>query len=186
VITTLETQRLVLRPLELADAAQVQILFPHWEIVRYMTAIVPWPYPPDGAYTWCRDYALPGMERGEEWYWTLRLKTSPDRVIGSISLKNKENQNRGFWLGLPWQGQGLMTEACEAVTDYWFDVLKFPVLRAPKAVANTASRRISEKTGMRIVATEEHEYVSGLLVQEIWEITAEEWRARRKHQSAAE
>jgi len=186
VITTLETPRLLLRPLELADAAQVQILFPHWDIVRYLAAIVPWPYPPDGAYTWYRDHALPAMDRGEEWHWTLRLKTSPDCVIGSINLKNKESKNRGFWLGLPWQGQGLMTEAVEAVTDYWFDVLRFPVLRAPKAVANTASRRISEKTGMRIVATEERAYVSGVLVQEIWEITAEEWRARRKRQSAPE
>jgi RimJ/RimL family protein N-acetyltransferase len=184
-IATLETTRLSLRPLELADAAQVQILFPHWEIVRYMSRIVPWPYPPDGAYTWCRDHVLPAMERGEEWHWTLRLKTSPDCVIGGISLKNAENHNRGFWLGLPWQGQGLMTEACVAVTDYWFDVLQFPVLRVPKAVANTASRRISEKTGMRIVATEEHEYVSGVLVQELWEITAEEWRAFREHRRAA-
>ena len=179
-ITVLETPRLFLRPLELADAAEVQILFPHWEIVRYMSAIVPWPYPPDGALTWYRDHAIPAMERGEEWHWTLRLKASPDDLIGAISLKNAENHNRGFWLGLPWQGQGLMTEACEAVTDYWFDALKFPVLRVPKAFANVASRRISEKTGMRIVGTEEHEYVSGVLVQEIWEITAEEWRARRK------
>lgn len=185
-ITTLETPRLLLRPLELADAQQAQILFPHWEIVRYLNSIVPWPYPPDGAYTWYRDHALPAMERGEEWHWTLRLKTAPDRMIGSISLMSKENHNRGFWIGLPWQGQGLMTEACQAVTDYWFDVLKFPVLRAPKAVANAASRRISEKAGMRIVATEEHEYVSGLLVQELWEITAEEWHARRRRQSAPE
>jgi len=180
VITTLKTPRLLLRPLELADAEQAQILFPHWEIVRYLSRIVPWPYPPDGAYTWYRDHALPAMERGEEWHWTLRLKSSPQSVIGCISLMNRENHNRGFWLGLPWQGQGLMTEACECVTDYWFDVLKFPVLRAPKAVVNFASRRISEKTGMRIIATEEHEYVSGVLVQELWEITAEEWRARRK------
>jgi ribosomal-protein-alanine N-acetyltransferase len=34
---TLETPRL--GPLELADAEQVQILFPHWEIVRYMTGV---------------------------------------------------------------------------------------------------------------------------------------------------
>jgi len=142
VITQLETARLLLRPLELADAAQVQALFPHWEIVRYLNGIVPWPYPPDGAYTWCRDHALPAMERGEEWHWTLRPKTAPQNVLGCISLMNKENHNRGFWLGLPWQGHGLMTEACEAVTDYWFDVLNFPVLRAPKAVANTASLRV--------------------------------------------
>jgi [ribosomal protein S5]-alanine N-acetyltransferase len=184
VIAMLETPRLWLRPLELADAEQAQILFPHWEIVRYMSAIVPWPYSPDGAYTWYRDHALPAMDHGEEWHWSLRLKTSPEHMIGSISLRNVENHNRGFWIGLPWQGQGLMTEACEAVTDYWFDVLKFSVLRAPKAVVNTASRRISEKTGMRIIATEEHEYVSGLLVQELWEITAEEWHARLKQRPA--
>ena len=73
-----------------------------------------------------------------------------------------------------------MTEACEAVTDYWFDVLKLPVLRVPKAAVNVASRRISEKSGMRIVATKEGEYVSGRLHSEIWEITAEEWHARNK------
>jgi ribosomal-protein-alanine N-acetyltransferase len=72
-----------------------------------------------------------------------------------------------------------MTEACDAVTDYWFEVLKFPVLRVPKAVANAGSRRISEKQGMRVIAREERDYVSGSLPSEIWEITAEEWRRRK-------
>jgi ribosomal-protein-alanine N-acetyltransferase len=179
-IPTLETPRLLLRPLELADAEQAQILFPQWEIVRYMSRIVPWPYPPDGAYTWYRNVALPAMERGEEWHWTLRLKSEPERMIGSVSLRNTPDENRGFWVGLPWQRQGYMTEACDAVNDYWFDVLGFAVMRVPKAAINTASRRISEKNGMRMIRTEEHEYVSGRFVQEIWEITAEEWRGRRK------
>ena len=93
----------------------------------------------------------------------------------------EEGNNRGFWLGLPWQGQGLilMSEAVERVTEYWFDTLKFPVLRAPKAVPNIASRRISERTGMRIVATDEREYVSGRFPSETWEITAEEWKRRQ-------
>ena len=176
----LETQRLLLRPLELTDSAQTQILFPQWEIVRYLTTQVPWPYPPGGAHTFYRDHALPAMERGEEWHWTLRLKNSPERLIGSISLMRGENNNRGFWLGLPWHRQGFMTEACEVITDYWFNALHFPILRVPKAVENTASRRISEKHGMHVVATEEREYVSGRFLTEIWEITAEEWRARRK------
>jgi ribosomal-protein-alanine N-acetyltransferase len=87
--------------------------------------------------------------------------------------------NRGYWLGLPWHGRGLMTEAVIAVNDYWFDVLGFKVLRAPKAQANIASRRISEKTGMRVIATPERDYVAGKLPAEIWEITADEWRAKR-------
>jgi [ribosomal protein S5]-alanine N-acetyltransferase len=179
VTPVLETERLWLRPLELADAEQIQVLFPHWELVQFLADQVPWPYPPDGALTYCRGIALPAVERGEEWHWTLRLKSDPARAIGAISLRRAENHNRGFWLGLPWQGQRLMSEACDAVTDYWFDVLKFPVLRVLKAIANQASRRISERQGMRVVAAEERDFVCGRLPAEIWEITAEEWHERR-------
>jgi len=175
----LETPRLLLRPLELADAAQAQLLFPQWDIVRYLNNKVPWPYPPDGALKYYRDVALPAVDEGRQWHWTLRLKGNPGQMIGSIGLMRGENENRGFWIAPPWQGQGLMNEACEAVTDYWFNTLKFPVLRAPKATANTASRRISEKQGMRLVATEERDFVCGRLPSEIWEITAEEWNQRK-------
>ena len=71
-----------------------------------------------------------------------------------------------------------MSEACSAVTEFWFETLQRPVLRVPKAVANVASRRISERSGMRIVETEERDYVSGRLPSELWEITREEWRSR--------
>jgi RimJ/RimL family protein N-acetyltransferase len=175
---SLETRRLLLRPLELADADQVQILFPHWEIVKHLNNKVPWPYPAEGARQFYEQVALPAMARGEQWHWSLRLKSNPDQLIGSIGLVRGDD-NRGFWLGLPWHGQGLMTEAADAVTDFWFETLKFPVLRVPKAIANAASRRISEKQGMRVVATVERDYVAGRMPAEIWEITAEEWHARR-------
>jgi RimJ/RimL family protein N-acetyltransferase len=175
----LHTPRLLLRPLQLSDAQQTQRLFPQWEIVKHLNPNVPWPYPADGALTYYRDVALPAIQRGDEWQWTLRLKQSPEQHIGAISLHKAKPDNRGFWLGLPWHGQGLMTEAVIAINDFWFDVLEFPVLRAPKAIGNLASRRISEKTGMRIVATEERDFVSGRLPCEIWEITAGEWHKAR-------
>ncbi len=175
----LETSRLILRELELTDADQIQALFPHWEIVRYLANVVPWPYPPDGALTYIRDIALPAMERRELWQWTLRLKTTPKQVIGSVTLSTKPGNNRGFWIGTPWQGRGLMSEAVDVVTDFWFDALRFPLLRVPKAVANIASRRISEKQGMRIVERGEQDYVSGRFPAEIWEITAAEWTLRK-------
>jgi RimJ/RimL family protein N-acetyltransferase len=124
--------------------------------------------------------ALPAIERGDQWHWTLRLKSNPTELIGSISLMPNQRDHRGFWLGLPWQGRGLMSEACEVATDYWFDKLGFPVLRTSKAIANAASRRISEKQGMRIVGTEERDYVSGRLPSETWEVTADEWHAFRR------
>jgi ribosomal-protein-alanine N-acetyltransferase len=172
-----ETQRLLLRPLQLADAAQIQEKFPRWEVVRYLLNRVPWPYPPDGALQFIRDMALPAMERGQAWHWTLRLKTAPKKIIGLISLVPTEENNRGFWLDPSHQGRGLMSEACEWANDFWFNMLGIPVLRVSKAAANIASRRISEKQGMRKVGESENDYVSGRLLSENWEITAEEWRA---------
>jgi len=112
-----------------------------------------------------------------------KSNTEPERLIGLIHLMTRDNDNRGLWLDPRWQRRGLMTEACDIVTDYWFNTLKFPVLRAPKAVANAASRRISAKQGMRLVATEDRNYVSGRLAAELWEITAEEWNARQQHRA---
>src|SRR5215831_13810250 len=89
----LEAARLLLRPLALSDAEQAQLLFPQWEIVRYLNSRVPWPYPPDGALTFYRDVALPAVERGEAWHWTLRLKSNPGRMIGNISLMRGESKN---------------------------------------------------------------------------------------------
>ncbi len=178
-VPTLSTPRLVLRPLELSDAEQVQALFPHWEIVKYLAKIVPWPYPPDGARAYIENLAVPAMERGEAWHWTLRLKTSPAQLIGCINLVRAGDTNRGFWITPQWQRQGLMTEAADVVTDYWFNDLDFPLFRVTKAVDNRASSRVSAKQGMRLVSIEERDYVCGRLPTEIWEITAEEWRTRR-------
>jgi len=174
---TARTACLLLRPLTLADAPQIQALFPQWEIVKYLAARVPWPYPPDGAEQFLREVALPQIEHGEGWHWSLRLLDDPERIIGSIGLLKNEEENRGFWLDPRHQGRGLMSEACIWATDFWFDVLGFERLRVPKASANLASRRISEKQGMHLVSVGEKDYVCGRLKSEIWEITAEEWRA---------
>jgi RimJ/RimL family protein N-acetyltransferase len=179
-IPTITTPRLILRPLDLADADALQAVFPQWEIVQFLNERIPWPYPADGALTFLRDIALPAMQSGTAWHWSIRPKPEPGTLIGVISLTDTSDENRGFWLDPGWQGRGLMTEACSAVTEYWFDTLERPVLRAPKAIANTASRRISESSGMRVIRTEDKDYVSGRHPSEIWEITREEWRQRHR------
>ncbi len=174
----LETERLLLLPVTLDDAPAMQAVFPRWEIVRYLDARVPWPYPHDGALTYLRDVLLPFIELEQWWSWTIRTKVAPERLIGLIDLFDWRDDNRGFWIDPAAQGHGYATEAAETVTDYWFDVLERPVMRIPKAVDNIASRRISEKQGMRRIATVEKDYVGGRLMSDVWEITAVEWRAR--------
>ena len=74
--------------------------------------------------------------------------------MGIICLYDVDDNNRGFWLAPEFQGQGYMREASIAATDYWFNTLNKPVLRAPKAAANSRSRRISDSSGMRLIRTE--------------------------------
>ncbi|AJO78451.1 GNAT family N-acetyltransferase [Pseudomonas sp. MRSN 12121] len=176
---TLHTARLILRPLQLADAEAIQQQFAHWDVVRYLNARVPWPYPADGALSFLRDNALPAMARGEAWHWSIRLQDAPEQLIGSVSLMNETDNHRGFWLGPAWRGHGYMSEACAAVTEYWFEVLDRDLMRVPKAAPNLASRRISERSGMRLVGSDDDDFVCGRLPRELWEITREEWRRRR-------
>ncbi len=177
--TPLDTPRLLLRPLAVRDAPGIQAHFPRWEIVRLLSPVVPWPYPPDGARMFIEQVALPAMTRGEAWHWSIRPRIAPDRLIGVISLMDRPDDHRGFWLDPDWQGKGLMTEACRVVTAFWFGVLGRDVLRVPKAVANEASRRLSMREGAHVIATAERDYVSGRLPAELWELTRAEWAARK-------
>ncbi|NHN67266.1 GNAT family N-acetyltransferase [Pseudomonas fluorescens] len=173
----LQTRRLLLSPLQLSDAAAIQQLFPHWDVVRYLDSRVPWPYPDDGALAYVRDQALPAMAAGHEWHWMIRLREEPSPCIGSISLYDQPGNNRGFWLAPQWQGKGYMREACEVINVFWFETLGRPTMRVPKAVGNHASRRISEHEGMRLVATAQGDFVCGTLPKDIWEMTRENWLA---------
>lgn len=174
----LSTQRLHLLPLTLADAPGIQRAFPKWEIVRWLDAAVPWPYPEDGAEFFLKNIALPAIERGEAWHWSIRPKEQANILIGVVSLMNKPDDNRGFWLDVGWQGQGLMTEASDMITNYWFETLDKEELRVPKAAGNIQSRRISEKQGMHLVSRFTRELVSGVHDMELWELHRDEWIKR--------
>lgn len=175
---SLKGERISLEPLMLTDSHAIQRLFPHWEIVRYLAQGMQWPYPADGARKLLQEVTFPAVAEGVELAWAIRLNGKQRPLIGAISLFDRPDDNRGFWLGLDWQGRGLMTEACRLATDYWFDVLRFPVMRVPKAMANTASRRLSEREGMRLIRVGHRNFVSGRMPFGVWETTAAEWRSR--------
>ena len=175
----LATPRLYLQPLQSEDARQIQRIFPQWEIVRHLAAGFPWPFPDDGASRYVNEVALPASENGTAWFWTLRRKEAPETIVGLICLSDEQDNNRGFWLVPEWQRKGLMTEACNVVTEFWFNTLQREVLRAPKASVNDASRRLSVSAGMRLIQTGKKHYITGVLDAELWEITRQEWNSRK-------
>ena len=48
----------------------------------------------------------------------------------------------GYWLGKPFWGQGLMTEAAQVLLQYAFDVLDVPAVWSGYYEENTKSRRV--------------------------------------------
>ncbi len=177
----LHTPRLVLRPVRTKDAPVIQRRFPKWEVVRWLDAKVPWPYPADGAATFVA-LCLEEMTRGAKSHWAIVPRTGPADLIGMINLWPDDGSaqgQRGFWLDPEFHGQGLMTEAADRVTDYAFRKLGWPCLWLSNAQENHASRRIKEKQGARLVDLMIGQAVSGQVSQMVWLLTRQDWIARR-------
>lgn len=179
---TLETERLILRPMREADAPAIQRWFPDWELVKYLHAGIPWPYPDDGAETNIRQ-SLETRARDEKFYWVLTEKGGDDQAIGRIDLwpfDGEKRDMRGFWLARPWWGRGLMTEAAERVTQYAFEDLGWPFLYLTNAEPNRGSHRVKAKQGAILIDREPCSFVSGEFMREVWRLDREAWLARRR------
>ncbi|MCR4318212.1 MAG: GNAT family N-acetyltransferase [Planctomycetes bacterium] len=147
-IPNLETSRLILRPFELSDAADVQRLAGDYAIAE-MTAHIPHPYPEGAAAEWisthrkdfdtCSGVAL-----------AITLKETGE-LLGAIGLMDiqKEHQAEvGYWIGKPFCGNGYCTEAARAVIDFAFTTLGLIRVHAHHMSKNPASGRVLLKAGM--------------------------------------
>ena len=179
---TLQTSRLILRPLALSDAPAIQRHFNNWNVIRHLASVVPWPYPEDGAEVFVRTL-LEKIAAGEEIYqWVLVLRAGDGEAIGNIHFRpraDSANGNRGFWLAEPYWNQGLMTEAITAVNDFVFSNLDIDSFYVCNAVTNVASRRVKQKTGAEFVGHIELAHHNGQTRAEKWRVTRENWLHRR-------
>jgi ribosomal-protein-alanine N-acetyltransferase len=175
----LETPRLILREVRLSDAPAVQRRFADWEVVKYLNGDhVPWPYPDDGAETHLRS----SLEKRHRYFWAITFRGGDDEAVGLISMQPDDGvsrEQRGFWLGREFWGQGLMTEAADRVTEFAFLELGWPHLWLDNAEANLASHRVKEKQGARIVDRVPAKWVSGEGTRVVWLLTRDAWLARR-------
>ena len=174
---TLETDRLILRPISLDDAPAIQKHFDNWNIVKYLSTVVPWPYPDDGAEVFIRENVLPRVREKGHMVWALTFKTCVEEAIGIVDFGMEKTQHgdRGFWIGEEFHGQGLMSEAIEAVNDYLFFDLHINKFTVVNVKTNKASRRVKEKTGAVLIGRGYLEHHNGENETEIWEVTRENW-----------
>lgn len=83
--------------------------------------------------------------------------TGEERIIGSIGFSNYEPKHQrieiGYVVSPDYWGQGLMSEALLAVTDYAFGHLPLHRIQLFCSVENVGSAKVMEKVGYRYEAT---------------------------------
>jgi RimJ/RimL family protein N-acetyltransferase len=147
---TISTERLLLRPLELADAPRIAELTSEPEVAR-MVASIPLPNPPVCAEGWIlimRARAPLGLDH------VYAIEAPGEGLIGCIGahVQPRGGAEFGYWLGRPYWGQGLATEAARAVAA---EARALGCVTAAYFLDNPASRRVLEQAGFRDTGVEE-------------------------------
>lgn len=173
---TLTSERLILRPVEDSDLPSYEKHFVDYEVIRHLSAIVPWPYPENGVRDFLENVIKPNQGKNK-WVWGIFLKENPAELIGIIDLwREGKPEHRGFWLGKRFWGQGIMTEAASLVNRYAFTELGFEQLIFSNAKGNIASRKVKEKTGAQLIDVQPAAFVDpGYTEQEVWRLTKQDW-----------
>jgi len=145
----LHTERLLLRAFTLDDAPAVQTLAGAREVAD-TTLNIPHPYPDGSAHEWIATHSE-GVRNDRHYPFAL-VRRSDKALIGAIGLRVNRQHNHaelGYWIGVPYWGQGYATEAARRVIAFGFEALDLNRIFAGYFVRNPASRRVQEKAGMR-------------------------------------
>lgn len=175
-LPTLETDRLRIRPYGEADVPELLPLIGTKEVAA-TTLRIAHPYTEKDA----REFLEFAMEPGKTW---LAITLREDgRQIGGIGLRIDEQHRHaelGYWLGVPYWGQGYTTEAARAVLRYGFEDLKLHRIFATHFKHNPASGNILKKLGMRYEGCQrEHLLKWGEFVDsEMYGLLRREWEKR--------
>jgi ribosomal-protein-alanine N-acetyltransferase len=146
---TLQTARLILRPFQLSDAADVQRLAGAPEVAS-TTLNIPHPYKDGMAEEWIARHQEQ-FDNGQMVHFAVTLKPQ-GTLTGAVGLEinaRHERAEMGYWIGVPYWGNGYCTEAARAVLRYGFEVLKLHRIFASHFPRNPPSGRVMEKIGMK-------------------------------------
>jgi RimJ/RimL family protein N-acetyltransferase len=144
-VPTLRTDRLLLRAFSRADIPAMVTLMGAREVAA-TTLRIPHPYSASDA-----EILFAGLEGDNEVRWAVTLP--PDgTLIGGVGLRLERDHNRaelGYWIGVPYWGNGYATEAARAVLQYGFVTLDLQRIYASHFSNNPASAAVLRKVGMK-------------------------------------
>ncbi|MDO8288289.1 MAG: GNAT family N-acetyltransferase [Parvibaculum sp.] len=150
------TDRLILRPFTLSDAASVRALVGNWKVAS-MLARVSYPYGQDLAEQWIASHP---QTRAQGSHIPFAIEKD-GALVGCVGLDREDDSDAyevGYWVGEPYWNQGIATEAARAAVTHAFTALKSkdgsPVTRltAGHMAENHASGQVLTKLGFRYTA----------------------------------
>ena len=146
--TILQTPRLRLRPPAVADARAVAGHLANWDVTR-MLAMPPWPFRIDDAERFLAVLVLRAQDQPAI---TLALTLPPDdTVIGMADLVALDARpTLGYWLGEPYWGAGLMTEALTALIGHVLARRPIDTIYSGVFHDNPASLAVQRKLGFAV------------------------------------
>src|SRR4051812_12494432 len=145
----LKTKRLVLRPFAIADAPTVQRLAGAKEIAD-TTLLIPHPYPDGAAEFFINGMAQDWVDRKSSVFAIILADSG--QLCGCIGLTIDSKHFRaelGYWVGVPFWGKGICTEAASALLRFGFEDLSMNKIHAHHFTRNPASGRVLQKIGMK-------------------------------------
>ena len=154
--TTLESERLLLRPFRIDDA---EAMYRNWASDPEVTQFLTWP-----AYKkvetavatlqeWTNSYA-----DNTFYQWAIILKGESNDPIGSISVVNSideiiQDAEIGYCIGKRWWHRGITTEALQLIIAFLFDEVGVKRVSAKHDINNPHSGDVMHKCGMKYEGT---------------------------------
>jgi [ribosomal protein S5]-alanine N-acetyltransferase len=148
-MTILQTERLILRPLELSDIPQLVPLIGASEVAA-TTLRIPHPYTEQHAREFITLQSASAQQAPIAGQAITRKQDN--QLIGGIGLQVDDTHKRaelGYWIGVPFSGNGYATEAARAMLAHGFGNLQLHRIFASHFTGNTASAGVLKKIGMR-------------------------------------
>lgn len=186
-MTVLETERLMLRPWRVDDAADAQALFAYASSPDVGPAAG---WQPHRSVAESAEIIRAVLSAPETYAVVLK---QTDKPVGSIGLQKPcasvictpgyqtPALEIGYWIGKPYWGQGLVPEASRALMRHGFEDLDLQAVWGTHDMENAKSSRVMDKLGLRLVRVQPH--VRMELLGDVWRdeavrrITREQWEA---------